>query len=234
MNTAAGQGEITTEANPDEFTMQVEGASHLHGEAAATCIRDRQDVAERLFRRSLDLFEQSECINLPDVAVMLGGLGAAYEAHCDYASAEECYRRAARIADGIADEGDEGLAQMRLESMSNLGRILRIQGRYTQADPFIRWALSFARQRFGADSLQAAWAVYALGMLGKVAGWFDIAEVCYRRSLAILEKRLGPDCAEAELIYHNLAAIYQARGDLVRAEETYKRAMSMKEKICNS
>src|SRR5262249_28316623 len=159
----------------------------LHDAAAAAYDTGRVDEAEALFRQALALFEHTEGEDHPDVAAVLGNLGAVYEGRCDYMAAARCYERAATIVGECTDSSDEELAQLRLWALSNWGRLLRKQGRYAQAAAVIRRALTFAEQRFGAESLQTAWTLNDLGILGKFAGWFDAAEQCYHRALAIVE-----------------------------------------------
>ena len=64
------------------------------------------------------------------------------------------YERAATLVGACPDNGDAELAQLRLQALSDWGRLLRRQGQYTQAAAVIRRALTFAEQRFGAESLQ--------------------------------------------------------------------------------
>src|SRR6185503_17003102 len=193
MNMKAAQTELAPQIDTVDLDAMIEEACRLHDDAVAACHAGQSDQSERLFRRALALFEQTEGADHPDVAAVLGNLGAAYEARCDYTLAQMCYERAARIVDETCDEGDEDLARFRFQALSNQGRILRMQGRYTEAESFIHRALDFAEQRFGAESLTVAWALNDLGMLGKFAGWFDQSEVCYRRALEILEKDFGQD-----------------------------------------
>lgn len=189
---AAAQMEILQETNSDWINALTDEACRLHDAAVEAYGGGRSDEAEELFRRALALFEQVEGPDHPDVAATLGNLGAVLEDRCDYLGAEECYVRAAAITEAIEEdgfknyEGDEDVARLRLQSLDNLGRILRMQGRYTQAKPVIRCALNFAVWTFGAESLEVSGALNNLGMLGKFAGWFDEAEECYRRALAIL------------------------------------------------
>jgi tetratricopeptide (TPR) repeat protein len=114
--------------------------------------------------------------------------------------------------------------------LSNRGRILRIQGRYAEAESFIRRALDFAEQRFGADSLTVAWALNDLGMLGKFGGWFDQSEACYRRALEIVEKHFGHDSPELASLYHNLGGLEHARGRYEAGEPFARKSVELRER----
>src|SRR5215470_1432259 len=201
MTTAAQLG-IMPENNSDWINALTDEACRLHDAAVEAYGGGRNDEAEELFRRSIALFEQVEGPASPDVAAALGNLGAFLEDRCDYLAAEGCYVRAATITEAIENGGfknyedDEDVTRLRLQSLDNLGRIRRMQGRYAEAEPVIRRALDFAVRTFGAESLEASGALNNLGMLGKFAGWFDEAAECYRRALAILENHYGKDCPQ--------------------------------------
>ena len=193
MHAVIAPSELILDTNPEPVNAQIEAACRLHDAAVTAYDTGRADAAEPLFRQALAVFEHSEGADHPDVAAVLGNLGAVYEERCDYTAAARCYERAATIVGACTDNGDEDLAQLRLRALSNWGRLLRRQGQYAQAAAVIRRALTFAEQRFGAESLQTAWTLNELGMLGKYAGWFDAAEQCYHSALAIVEQHCGPD-----------------------------------------
>src|SRR5215471_14171906 len=138
MNTAK-QPELLPETESDWINALSDEACRLHDAAVEAYGAGRVDEAEELFRRSIALFEQVEGSDHPDVAAALGNLGAVLEDRCDYLAAEECYVRAATITEAIEDGGfknyedDENVARLRLQSLDNLGRIRRMQGRYAQA-----------------------------------------------------------------------------------------------------
>src|SRR5262245_36490801 len=112
MHTAIVQPELMTDANPDRINAQIEEACRLHDTAAAAYDTGRADEAEALFRQALALFEHTEGEDHPDVAAVLGDLGAVYEGRCDYVAAARCYARAATIVGAFTDNGDEDLAQL--------------------------------------------------------------------------------------------------------------------------
>jgi tetratricopeptide (TPR) repeat protein len=163
------------ETNSDWINALTDEACRLHDAAVEVYGAGRGAEAEELFRRALALFEQVEGPDHPDVAATLGNLGALLEDRCDYLGAEECYVRAAAITEAIEEDGfknyedDEDVARLRLHSLDNLGRILRMQGRYAQAEPVIRHALNFAVWTFGAESLEVSGALNNLGMLARIS-----------------------------------------------------------------
>src|SRR5215510_10144092 len=234
--TTATQPESLSTTNSDWIDGLSEEACRLHDAGMEAYGGGRVDEAEQFFRRALALFEQVDGGEHLDVAAVLGDLGAVLEAQCDYMAAEECYVRAATITVAIEVESkiyedDEDVAQLRLRSLNNLGRIHRTQGRYAQAEPIIRRALNFAERTFGAESLEASGALNNLGMFGKFAGQFDEAAECYRRALAILENHYGKDCSEAASIYHNLGGLEHARGRFAEGEPFARKSVEMRRRV---
>jgi len=153
----------------------VEEACELN-DAAVACYREgRAEEAEELFRRALRLLEEAEGENSPDVANVLSSLGAVGEQRCDYAGAEESYARAAAIMDAHEESDDEDVRRLRLQTLSDLGRIRRILCRYDEAGPLITRALALAEELFGPESTETAGALNDLGMLYKFAGRFEEA-----------------------------------------------------------
>ncbi|HKC85909.1 MAG TPA: tetratricopeptide repeat protein, partial [Blastocatellia bacterium] len=183
MNTVK-QPELLPETESDWINALSDEACRLHEAAVEAYGAGRVDEAEELFLRSIVIFEKAEGPEHPVVAAALGNLGVVLEDRCDYLAAEECYVRAGTITEAIEEDGfknhedDEDVARLRLQSLDNLGRILRIHGRYAQAEPVVRRALDFAVRTFGAESLEVSGALNNLGMLGKFAGRFDEAAEC--------------------------------------------------------
>jgi tetratricopeptide (TPR) repeat protein len=151
---------------PDESERDpVEEACEWNDAAVEAFHAGRAEEAEELFRRALLLLEWSEGENSPDVANVLSSIGAVGERRCDYAGAEASYARAAAIMDAHADSDDEDVRRLRLRTLSDLGRIRRILGRYEEAEPLIMRSIALAEEFFGPDRVETAGALNDLGML---------------------------------------------------------------------
>src|SRR5262245_3361634 len=119
--TTAAQREIMPEAQFFGFDALTDEACRLHDAAMAAYSGGRINKAEKLFRRSLALFEQAEGPDHPDVAAVLNNLGALLEDRCDYLAAEACYVRAAAITEAVEEDSknnkdDQDVARLRLQS----------------------------------------------------------------------------------------------------------------------
>jgi tetratricopeptide (TPR) repeat protein len=209
----------------------VEVACELNDAAVESFHAGRAEEAEELFRRALSLLEESEGEDSPDVANVLSSLGAVGEQRCDYSGAESCFARAAAIMDAHEDSDDEDVRRLRLQTLSDLGRIRRILGRYEEAEPLIKRSIALAEETFGTDSVETAGALNDLGMLYKFNGRFEEAEPLYRRALEIFERAYGPDHYEVAVNLNNLAMVLDARGEAEEAEALLKRALRIKERL---
>src|SRR5262245_54009812 len=87
MQAVMAPSELLLDTNPEYVTAQVEVACRLHDAAVAAYDTGRADAAEALFRQALAMFEHSEGGEHPDVAAVLGDLGAVYEERCEYTAA---------------------------------------------------------------------------------------------------------------------------------------------------
>ena len=216
---------------PDEPVRDpVEEACELNDSAVEEFHAGRFEEAEELFRHALRLLEESEGEDSPDVANVLSSLGAVGEQRCDYAGAEATYARAAAIMDAHDESEDEDVRSLRLQTLSDLGRIRRILGRYEEAEPFFKRSNALAEEFFGPDSVETAGTLNDLGMLYKFNGRFDEAEPLYRRALAILERALGPEAVEMASIYHNLGGLEHARGRHAAGEPHSRRSVELRER----
>src|SRR5262249_39150947 len=148
--TTAAQPQLLLKIDSDWIKALTDEACRLHDAAVEAYGGGRIDEGGGLFRPPVSLFEQGGGPEHPEPGAALGNLGSVMEDRCDYVAAEECYVRAATITEAVEEnnfknyEGDEDVARLRLQSLDNLGRIHRIQGRYAEAEPVIRRALNFA------------------------------------------------------------------------------------------
>src|SRR5262245_7660313 len=101
----AAQPKILPKTDSYWINVLTDEACRLHEAAAEAYGGGRIDEAEELFRQALALFEQVEGPAHPDVAAVLGNLGAIFEDRCDYPAAEECYVRAAAVTEAIENDG---------------------------------------------------------------------------------------------------------------------------------
>jgi CHAT domain-containing protein len=143
-----------------------------------------------------------------------------------YPEAEQTARKLQELAEGPlrAEELYVGDAVLRL------GRALRLQGRFTEAEPLYQRSLAISEKKLGPDHPGTAVRLYDLARLYQAQARYAEAEPLFKRCLEIREKKLGPDHPETALTVQRMAALYYAQGRYTEAEPFYKRNLQITEK----
>ncbi|HTH37874.1 MAG TPA: tetratricopeptide repeat protein [Pyrinomonadaceae bacterium] len=118
--------------------------------------------------------------------------------------------------------------ELRLAKLVVCGRRLRDAGRYGEAEPILKKALTLAGEAFGPESIEVAGVLNHLGMLGKYRGSFDESEAAYRRALKIIA---GSEHALAADLYHNLGGLEHARGNFANGEAFARRSVAIRTRL---
>jgi Flp pilus assembly protein TadD len=103
------------------------------------------------------------------------------------------------------------------------------QGKYTEAEGFLKRALTICEKALGENDAQVAGTLNALALLYRDQGQYGEAEGLFQRALAIYEKASGKKSWDAADVLSNLASVYYAQGRYAEAEELYRRALQLKE-----
>lgn len=104
------------------------------------------------------------------------------------------------------------------------------QGRYEEAIPLAKEALSIVEKALGRRDPNTAKSMHILATLYRAAGEYGKAEPLYRESLSIREEKLGPEHQETAASLNDLALLYKTLGDYVRSEPLYQKALALYEK----
>jgi tetratricopeptide (TPR) repeat protein len=139
----------------------------------------------------------------------------------------------ARIAARLVDEfGLYSAAATRL--LDGSGDYLDDRGRYTEAEPLYRRALTIREKLLGPDHPDSAASLNRLAALCRHQGRYTEAELLYRRALAIREKSFGPVHLDTAATLNNLALLYDNQGRYAEAERLYQRVLAIHEKALGS
>ncbi len=145
---------------------------------------------------------------------------------------ERCCREAEKacLADLVAAE-ELGFQDTRLaQSLSALARVYYDQGRYLEAGPLFRRALSIQDREMGGNHPGVAVTLNNLAELFSAQGRYREAEPLFRRALAIKTKTLGRDHHETALVMNNLAKAYREESRLAEARALFLQALPVLEK----
>ena len=137
-------------------------------------------------------------------------------------------------------------------SMSNLGRVLDLQGKYAEAEKLYRRSLAVREKVLGADHPDVALNLNNLAKVlqelgkdqqltasearaqargGAVLRSFTEVESMYRRALAIQDRALGREHPATALTLMNFGSLLALRGDFVQAEQMQRAALGTMEKV---
>jgi tetratricopeptide (TPR) repeat protein len=187
--------------------------------------RGRYTEAEPLLRRALQIREQAQGPEHPDVARVLNYLAVLYWSQGRYTEAEPLYQRALQIREQA--QGPEHLDVA--ISLNNLADLYLECGRYAEAEPLYQRSLQIREQTLGPDHPLAAQMFNNLALLFRDQGRDAEAEPLYRQALRILEQALGPDHPEVAQALNNLADLLREKGNYTEAESLYRRALRITE-----
>ena len=226
--------------------------------------------AETLLRRSLAISEKALGKNHPDTATTLSNLSRVLDSQGKFAGTADAAQLAARadaaLRRGQFDEAETlhhevltihekalGPAHpVTANSMSNLGRVLDLQGKYVEAEKMYRQSLAVREAALGRDHPDVATNLNNLAKVvqdlgkdqqigvsearararaGGAVGGLTEAENMYRRALAIQDRSLGRDHPATALTLNNLGGLLAVRGDFAQAETMQRAALGTMEKV---
>ncbi|AOS83271.1 hypothetical protein BIU88_03405 [Chlorobaculum limnaeum] len=144
--------------------------------------------------------------------------GQTYELQINYPEAERYYKKAAAIEDENPFYLDAHAT------------ILWKMGRYDEAEPLFRRALTIGEKTLGPNHPDVAASRNNLALLLYAQGNYRDAEPLYRRAIDIGEKTLGPNHPDVATWLNNLALLLKAQGNYADAEPLYRRALAIGEK----
>ena len=215
---AVDKYELRQESGP-EFADRLNAVAFFLNECA------RYEGAEPLYRRALEIDEQSFGANHPDVARDLNDLAELLRDTNRLDEAEPLYRRALGI-----DEQSFGANHPNVAiDLNNLAQLFQATNRLDEAEPLMRRALDIDEQSFGTIHPKVAIDLNNLAALLHATNRLDEAEPLMRRALDISEQSFGANHPEVTLKLNNLAQLLQDTNRLDEAEPLMRRALEISE-----
>lgn len=143
--------------------------------------------------------------------------------------AEEHYRRGLAIQEKLVPAGDPLLASF----VAGLGGLLYGQGRYEEAEPFMRQALTLHEALFRrtGNEVSLAVALYLLGSNYTQMSRLDEGHALLQRSLAAFGRIAPQGSLQTAIVLNNLATNRQLAGDAVAASGYQLRALELFQKF---
>ncbi|MGO9024609.1 MAG: tetratricopeptide repeat protein [Beijerinckiaceae bacterium] len=182
--------------------------------------------AEPLYRRAIEIDENTFGPDHPRIATHLGNLALTLKETNRAAEAEPLMRRALAI-----DEEEFGPDHPSVATaLSNLAALLCATNRLAEAEPLMRRALAIDEKSFGLDHSQVAIRLNNLAELLRATKRLAEAEPLYRRALLIDEKTFGAHHPHVAIDLNNLALLLKATNRQAEAEPVMRRVISIFEK----
>jgi tetratricopeptide (TPR) repeat protein len=205
-------------------------AVQLHEQAVISLGQQRLPEAQDCCERSLGILEELEGEGSPDVANVSNTLAAICDQRGEWQAAIRHAMRAERIVSCIGSEKPE-LREIRIQSLSLAGNVLRQRGDYAPAERLLVEALESSEHAYGPEHPAHASALNNLAVVCKYTGEFDRAEPLYGRdgrALQIVEGAHGVDSPETATIHHNLGGLEHARGRYELGEPHARKAYEIR------
>ena len=143
------------------------------------------------------------------------------------------YSVARHVAAKAVAAGEKALGrehQLTLGSLNTLGILLRIQGKYEEAETLHRQLLEWDEKNLGDDHPKTLTSMNNLAQVLLAQGRYDEAETLLRRAIQGEEKKLGVDHRSTLTSVNNLALVLTKQDRYKEAETLNRRALEGREK----
>jgi tetratricopeptide (TPR) repeat protein len=150
-------------------------------------------------------------------------------------AAETELRKAIEIQRALVERDPSPTAERDLgRALNELGLLLMNIGRYTEAEPIVREALTTAERVLESDHPDTLAFLNNLATLYTDQGRYPEAEPLYRRALDVTERVFGKENPGALVLVNNLANLYEHQGRYAEAEPLCRRALETSERVLGS
>ncbi len=149
-----------------------------------------------------------------------------------YLEAQKAWEAALEVARQLypKDQFPDGHANL-ATSLSNLGALLKAQGKLAEAEPRLRDALEMTKRVFTGDQPEVARSLDNLASLLYAEGKLTEAEPLFRNALEVRKRLFKGDHSDLATSLNNLAFLYQAQAKLTEAESLFRDSLAMHERL---
>ena len=191
--------------------------------ARAALVRGDREGAEEALANAVAIAERT-----PDgtaaLAAALSRLGEVKHQHGKEGEAEQLFRRALEINEGLIGPEHPDLVVL----LNDLSRLYLKRGAYADAEPLLL-RLHAIKLTKGEDHPEVATVLASLASVRQALGRYDSAEQLWRRVLEIRERTLAPHHFSIATALEHLGETCAARGKLSEALRYRIRALAMRE-----
>ena len=202
---------------PSDVDDPIERAVQLHGDALRAIADGALERAQALATEALAVFEAESGAFHPDVANVLNCLAHVHEQAADYPAAEVSARRSVDIMRRVREQaGGEDIDRVDVQSLTCLGDVVRIGGRYDEAEPYLREAIAMGEASLGGEDADVLTALNSLAVCARTTGASTMRRRSTSARLATRRDALVPARRVPGLrrCLHNIGGLEHARGEL--------------------
>ncbi len=179
------------------------------------------ELAEVLYRFSLEVRERVVGREHPDTLQSVNNLAALILSKGDYAAAEVLFRTALDVSDRVLGKEHP----YTLISVNSLAALLHHKGDYAAAEPLYRRALETSDRLLGMNHTDTLSVVNNLAELLRSEGNYPAAEPLCRRTLEARERVLGREHPDTLTSMNSLGLLLYNQNDYVAAEPLLRNAL---------
>jgi tetratricopeptide (TPR) repeat protein len=185
-------------------------------------------------QRLIQQIEQQSGIKDAKLASLYITLANIYKQRLDRGETQD-YQQELDLAIKYIDKALELQKELGLEedvatSYNNLAMLYYSQGRYGEAEPLYKTALSLRQRLLGEEHPSVATSYNNLALLYSSQGRYAEAEPLYKTALSLRQRLLGEEHPSVATSYNNLALLYSSQGRYAEAEPLYKTALAICER----
>ncbi|MBC7817249.1 MAG: CHAT domain-containing protein, partial [Planctomycetaceae bacterium] len=201
-------------------------AKALRNLAVALDLQAEYDEAEKLYRRSLELFSKERGYTHPEVAACLYNLAALCFAQGRYAEAEPLFKRALLIREFQTETQPGNVAR----TLKGLAALYTAEARYPEAESCLQRAIVLLEKSLGREHPQVLTELTNLARVYEGDGQPHEAEALYSRAFSTWDKA-SESVGAATLAghFHDLALLFSRQGRYAEALAIYRKALKLRE-----
>jgi eukaryotic-like serine/threonine-protein kinase len=184
------------------------------------------EPAERILRRSVQLYQKNPTENQRETAQALGDLADVLEDMKRYAEAEPLMRQCVEIVEHLEPRSEDAIAI----GLAHLGRTLRGQGNDDAAEPVLQKALTLAQQGKDEKKVAMLFALHELSLLRSNRGDFTSEVEIYRQIIPLL-RNIPEEKTNLTTTLTNMAVTLIYEGQLNEAESALLEGMQMRREL---
>jgi tetratricopeptide (TPR) repeat protein len=181
--------------------------------------------AIRLFRRAIEISENSVGPEHIDMAVLITNLAITYRLLARYDDAESLFKRAGSIIEKLRGSESPEMATV----LNNLGSLYQAKGQFSEAKSALDNALAIRERQL--DQAAVAKSLNNLGKLYLDQGSWSLAEPVFRRALDINQTSGGLDSRETAKTTNNLGFCCHKLGNNTEAKKLLLQANKLCRKV---